>query len=175
MRQAKKNTRASRIYLIMKMRRDNRKTRVDEPRNWIRREREFVSFLPMQRRQGEREGRRGSEARRIDVSRNSLRMEFDDRWRSYEYIVQKKDFFFCTVNLVSLPPSLPYPANLRRSLSPRYYSASACNDRGHWRVAMLMNFGSMLPESTWWFRMRAWKFARQFRKLNKRTLGIWAE
>jgi len=50
-------------------------------------------------------GRGGS--RDVHVSRNALRMEFNDHWHSRGHIAQKKDTFFCTINSSPSSPSLP--------------------------------------------------------------------
>lgn len=91
---------------------------------------EFVSFLLMNGKQGRRD-------REIHVPRNFLPTEFDDHWHTN--ISRRRTFFARSI-------TLPSPANRRRLP----YSMSASNGRGHWRVAMLMNLGSMLPKSIWY-------------------------
>lgn len=87
---------------IMKMRRNNRRTRVNKPRNWIQRKREFVSFLPMQGTRSE--GRRGvSTYREIPYGWNLTIVD------SHEYIVQK-DFFFSAPSIC-----LPLPCQLTKA------------------------------------------------------------
>lgn len=86
---------------VVKMRRNNRKTRVNKPRNWIRREREFVSFLPMQETRPE-----GSEARHQRIAKFLT----DGIWRSLTRIdISRRRTFF--LHSQSAPP---YSADLRR-------------------------------------------------------------
>lgn len=89
----------------MKMRRNNRKTRVNKPRNWIRREREFRVFFTDAGDTWQGQGRRGE--RRIDISRNSLRMEFDESL-TRGYVAQRKNFF--SAQSICSPLTLPRPS-----------------------------------------------------------------
>lgn len=96
-------------------------------------------FYRCRRHRREGQGRRGERGA-------SIYREIPYGWNLtivdlYGYIAQRKNFF--SAQSICPPFTLPRPP----SRPP--YSASACNGRGHWRVTVLMNFGSMLPESTW--------------------------